>query len=149
MRWRKPRSPSRRHSCSVRKVTCAEDKSLSVVISASASASAPRTASSNGRGPDQQAWAGDGCERYRDLKLGVIVAACALERLGPAMVEDIFAARVGLHITGRGAEQGARSVLGEQVAGLPAGAGADRVRSLDRRQKSMRNKRVIYISSCG
>ncbi len=43
-------APSSRHSGSVRKVTWAEDNSLAVVISASASARPPRTASASGDG---------------------------------------------------------------------------------------------------
>src|SRR3974377_1622252 len=33
-------------------------------------------------------------ERHRHLQLGIIVAADALEGLGPAVIEDIFAARM-------------------------------------------------------
>ena len=79
-------------------------------------------------GPGEQARAGHRRERHRHLELGVIVAAGALEGLGPAVVEDVFAARMALHVAGGGAEQGAVLVLGEQMAGLPAGVAADRIR---------------------
>ena len=55
----------------------------------------------------EQAGAGHRGERHRDLQLGVIVAAGVLEGLGPAVVEDVFAARMALHVAGRGAEQSA------------------------------------------
>ena len=62
------------------------------------------------------------------------------------MVEDVFAARMGLHIAGDGAEQGALGVLGEEVHRLPTGAGADRLRQLERGQEIVRDKWVIPIS---
>ena len=94
-----------RHSGSVRKVTCAEDSSLAVVISTRASARAAAHGLRQRAGAGEQARAGHRRERHRHLQLGVIVAAGALEGLGPAVVEDIFAARMALHVAGRGAEQ--------------------------------------------
>ena len=83
-------------------------------------------------GADEQARAGHRRERHRHLQFGVIVAAGVLEGLGPAMVEDVFAARMALHVAGRGAQKGAVGALGQQVARLPAGAAADRKRSFKR-----------------
>ena len=100
-------------------------------------------------GAGEQARAGHRRERHRHLQLRIIVAAGALEGLGPAVVEDVFAARMALHVAGRGAEQGALRVLREQVARLPAGPAADRIRLFKRGQKLMRNERVVRISSCG
>ncbi len=55
----------------------------------------------------EQAGAGHRGEWHRHLELGVIVAAGVLEGLGPAVVEDVFAARMALHVAGRGAQQSA------------------------------------------
>ena len=43
---------------------------------------------------------GAGCRRegHRDLQFRIVAAARAFEGLGPAMVEDVLAVRVGLHI---------------------------------------------------
>ncbi len=80
-----------------------------------------------GAGAGEQARAGDRCEGHRDLELGIVIAAGTLIGLGPALVEDIFALRVGLHIAGCGAEQGAVGRLRQQMARLPASAVADRM----------------------
>ena len=77
-------------------------------------------------GAHEQAWAGHRREWHRHLQFGVIVAAGMLEGLGPAVVEDVFAARVAFYVAGRGAQKGAVGALGQQMPRLPAGAGADR-----------------------
>jgi len=51
------------------------------------------------------------------------------------MVEDVFAARMRLHIAGDGAEQDAVCVFGEEVHRLPTGTAADRLRDLERGQE--------------
>jgi hypothetical protein len=53
------------------------------------------------------------------------------------VVEDIFAARMALHIAGRGAEEAALGVFGEHVARLPAAATADATGLFKREQKIM------------
>ena len=78
-----------------------------------------------GAGAGEQARTGHRRERHRHLQLGIIGSAGVLEGLGPAVVEDVFAARMRLHIAGRGAQQEAGVVLGQQMARLPAGARAD------------------------
>jgi hypothetical protein len=58
------------------------------------------------------------------LQLRIVAAAGALEGVGPAMVEHIFALAVGLQIAGNGAEQGAPdAVFQPQMMPLPAGCG--------------------------
>ena len=83
-------------------------------------------------GAGEQARAGHRGERHRHLQLGVIVAAGVLEGLGPAVVEDIFAARMAFHIAGRGAQKRAVGAFRQQVARLPAGPAADRMRGFER-----------------
>ena len=81
-------------------------------------------------GRREQARTGCRRERHGDLELGIVAAAGALKGVGPAVVEDILAARVGLHVAGRGTEEAAVFCLREQVPALPAGAAADRFRLL-------------------
>ncbi len=90
---------------------------------------------------DQNTRAGDGGEGHRDLELGVIVLAGALPRIGPGVVEHIFALAVPLGIARHHRQ---RRVVGtdDQRQRLPAGAGADRSRFLERRQKRMAQKRI-------
>ncbi len=83
-------------------------------------------------GAGEQARPGHRGERHRHLQLGVIVAAGALEGLRPAMVEDIFAARMAFHVAGCGAQKGAVGGFRQQVARLPATAAADRKRGFKR-----------------
>ena len=78
-----------------------------------------------GRG--EQATAGRRRERHRDLELGIVVAAGALEGLGPAAVEHVFAARMRLQVTGRDAEHLAGVVFHREVLRRPAGARHGRV----------------------
>jgi hypothetical protein len=59
-------------------------------MSTSASASAARTAFGLRPGPREQARARHWRERHGDLQLGIIAPAGALERLRPAVVEDVF-----------------------------------------------------------
>ena len=80
-------------------------------------------------GPGQQTRAGHRRERHGHLQFGIIGAAGALEGVRPAMVEHVFAARMGFYVTGRGAHQGAASIFQKQMVRLPAGAGTNRKRS--------------------
>ena len=116
-----------------------------MVISASASASAAAHRLGQRAGAGEQAGAGGRGERHRDLQLGIIVAAGALVGLGPAVVEHVFAARMGFQVAGRGAQKAPLGVLGQQVARLPAGAVADATRGFKRSQKIVRNKWVIEL----
>jgi hypothetical protein len=77
-------------------------------------------------GAGQQSRASHRRERHGHLEFGIVIAAGALESLRPALVEDVFALRVGLHVTGCGTQEVATGVLGQKVAHLPAGSGADR-----------------------
>ena len=58
----------------------------------------------------EQARAGDGGERHRDLELGIIAPTGAGPGVGPAVVEDIFALAVALGIGRRGANE--RLIMG-------------------------------------
>jgi hypothetical protein len=51
------------------------------------------------------------------------------------VVEDIFAAGMGFYVAGDGAEEAALGVFGDEVHGLPTGAGPDRLRELERGQE--------------
>jgi hypothetical protein len=51
------------------------------------------------------------------------------------MIEDVFSARVHLDVAGDDPHELARSVLGEEVPGLPAGSSTHRSRRLKRGQK--------------
>ena len=94
----------------------------------------------------EQSAAGRGRERHGNLQLRIVAAPGPLVGVRPAMVEDVFAARMGLHIAGDGAEQDALGVFGDEVHRLPTGAGADRLRQLERGQEIVRDKWVIPIS---
>ena len=85
----------------------------------------------------EQARAGHGRERDGDLELWIILPAGALPRVGPAVVEHIFALAVGLEIGGRRRNQMRRLVLDENRRRSPAGAGADAARILERREKGV------------
>ena len=75
---------------------------------------------------DQEPASGRRRERHGDLELRIIVAAGALVGLGPAAVEDVFAARVAFDVAGRGGEQRAVGGFDDEVLRLPAGPPADR-----------------------
>src|SRR5262249_38963199 len=96
--------------------------------------------------PREQPAAGGGREGHGYLKLGIIAAPGALKGVRPAMVEDVFAARMGFHVAGNGAEQLALRIFCEEMHRLPSGARANRLRQLERRQETVGNKRVVSIS---
>ena len=85
-------------------------------------------------------------ERHGHLELRIIAASGALIGLRPAMIENVFAARMGFHVAGDGAEQAALRIFGKKVQRLPSGARADRLRQLERGQEIVGNKRVVPIS---
>src|SRR5258708_29337291 len=72
----------------------------------------------------------------------MVATAGALEGLRPAMVEDVLALAVALHIERHGAEQGTIGGFGQQVLRLPAGAPADRLGILQRLQEAVAEERV-------
>ena len=87
--------------------------------------------------PREQTPPSGGRERHRDLQLGIVTASRALVGLRPAMIEDVFAARMRFHVARHGAQEFAAGVLGNEVHGLPAGARADRLRQLQRGEEVM------------
>ncbi len=92
---------------------------------------------------DQQPPSRGGRERHRHLEFRIIAAAGALIGVGPAGVEHVFAARVGLQIARH--DPGDRAVvrLRDEMLRLPAGARAGRAGDLQGGQESMRDERVI------
>src|SRR5208282_5867591 len=96
-----------------------------------------------GRGVDEQARPGDRREGDRDLQLGVIAPAGALVRLGPAVIEDIFAVGVALEVHGCRGDEPARLVLHDEVAGQPAGLAAGRAALLEGREEGVADARVV------
>jgi len=90
-----------------------------------------------GAGPREKARARHRREGNRDLQLGIVAAAGALEGLSPAVIEDIFALAVAFDVKRRGAEQRAVAGLGQQVLRLPAGSSSDRLGILQRLEKAV------------
>ena len=91
----------------------------------------------------EQARTRDRRERHRDLELGIIGPACALERVRPAMVEHIFALAVRLQIGRRGGSQMRSAVLDQERRGRPAGALADASRRFQRGQEGVADERIV------
>ena len=77
-----------------------------------------------------------------NLELRVVAAAGPLERLGPAVIEDVFAVGMALEIHRRGAENGAGAVLEDDVPGEPAGFRRARAALLQGREKGVADERV-------
>jgi hypothetical protein len=73
--------------------------------------------------------------------------AGALPRVGPAVVEYIFALAVALEIGRRRGDEVRRLVLDQQRRRSPAGAGADAARILERREECMAEERVAGCES--
>src|SRR6185437_3997714 len=88
-------------------------------------------------GAGEQARPGDRRERHSDLELRIVIAAGALEGVGPAVIEHVFALGVTLGVAGRDAEDRAAGVLRDQMLWLPAGARSDRVRLFKRGEECM------------
>ena len=91
----------------------------------------------------QQARPGHRRERDRGLELGVVAPAGALERVRPAVVEDIFAVGVALEVHRHGAEHGAVPALEDDVPGVPAGLRRARAALLECRQKGVADEGVV------
>jgi hypothetical protein len=94
----------------------------------------------------QQPAAGRGRERHGHLELWIVAAASALIGFGPAVIEDVFAARMGFHVAGDGAEKPTFGVFSQHMHRLPAGARTDRLRYFESGKKIIRNEWVISIS---
>jgi hypothetical protein len=92
---------------------------------------------------DQQARPGCRRERHGGLQLRVIVTAGALERIGPAVVEHIFALAVRFHIAGDGAENRSAGVFQPEVMTLPAGLAHGAAGLLQDVEKIKRDERVV------
>ena len=112
-----------------------------------------RTASARSPGATSSRRPGGGRERHRHLELRIIAAAGALIGVGPAGIEHVFAARVGLQIARHDA--GDRAVFGlrHEMLRLPAGARRGRAGGLQGGQESVRDEGVIGAnlrrSDCG
>ncbi len=89
--------------------------------------------------------AGARCRREGNggLQLRVIAPAGALEGIGPAVVEDIFALAVVLEVGGQGAEQRPVRVLQQQVLAEPAGLGGRAARFLQRGEEGVADKGIV------
>ena len=96
-----------------------------------------------GARPDEEPSAGRRCEGHRHLQLRIVAAAGTLERLGPAVVEDVFAHRVGLEVAGKDRIRFAVGTVENEVLGEPAGLPSDRAGFLERPQKIVRDEGVI------
>ena len=95
----------------------------------------------------QQARPGHRREGDRDLELGVVAPAGALERIRPAVVEDIFAVGVVLEIHRHGAENGAVPALEDDVARVPAGLRRARAAVFERRQEGVADEGVAVAGA--
>ena len=96
-----------------------------------------------GAGGDQQARPGRRGEGHRHLQLGIVPPTGALDRLRPAMVEDILAIGVGLHIGRHDADDPPLVVLHDQMLRHPPGLALGRPADLQRRQEGMADERVV------
>ena len=97
-------------------------------------------------GGDQQPPALDRRERHGDLQLGIIAPADALEGFGQAMIEDIFAHRMGLEIDRRAGGEPALRGLDQHMGGKPARALADAAGRLQRGEKAMGQKGIEALA---
>src|SRR5258708_4548769 len=75
-----------------------------------------------GAGAAQQPWAGHRAEWHRRLELGVVVLTDPFQRVGPTVVEDIFAVAVGLGIHRDHADDLPAFTAQDGVLWQPAGA---------------------------
>ena len=83
-----------------------------------------------------------GTERRRDLQLGVIAPARTLPRIGPGMVEDIFALAVALGIGRRDRDRAAIGPVDDDRDRLPSRSPADAARRLERGKEGVADERV-------
>jgi hypothetical protein len=93
-------------------------------------------------GGSQQPLARHRRERHGDLQLGIIVSAGALEGVGPAVIEDIFALAVGLEIGRRRGEQRPVLAFDQDRRRSPAAALADAARFFQRGEKGVTEEGV-------
>ena len=94
----------------------------------------------------EQPASGRGRERHGNLQLRIVTASGALVGFRPAMIEDVFAARMRFCVARDDADNRAAVIFGDEVHRLPSGARSDRLRYFQRRQEIVRNKRVVPIS---
>ncbi len=99
-----------------------------------------------GVGGHQQAAAGDGGERHADLELGVVVEPGAVVGVGPGVIEDVFAHRMGLDVAGRHRLEPARLALDHDVGRHPPGAAAHRLRAFQREEEGVGDERVEALA---
>ncbi len=95
-----------------------------------------------GRLVAEQAAARAGRERHGHLQLGIISPAGPLPRLGPAVIEHIFALTVGLQI-GRGGTDRAAALLDHHRQRAPAALAPDAARGFEQSEEAMRQKWVV------
>ena len=81
----------------------------------------------------------------RNLKLRILIAPGARPRIGPRMVEDIFALAVRFQIGGRGGDERAGRILDQQGCGLPAGARPHAARFLEQRKEGMADEGIAAV----
>ena len=94
-------------------------------------------------GPDKKAVPRHGREGYGGLKLRIIAAARQLVSLGPGVVEDVFAVRMGLEIAGQDRDGGAIGLLQHEMARKPARFRRSRAAFLKREKECVRQKRIV------
>ena len=92
--------------------------------------------------------AGGGGEGHGGLQFGVVGAAGILQSLGPAVIEDVFALRVGFDIK-RHRGYGLAVLRQDQGPGLPAGAFAGGAGAIQSDQKAVAGERVDRNAALG
>ena len=93
----------------------------------------------------KQARARGGREGDARLQFRIVLAAGAVPRFRPAAVEHVFAAGVRLQVHGRDADGGV-AFLEHQVERLPARLRRRAAACLQRMQKTVVEKRVIFVA---
>src|SRR5271165_7099710 len=78
-------------------------------------------------GPHQKSAAGYRREWNGNLQLWIVASTGALIGFGPAVIEDIFAARMRFRVAGNRAEKLVMLIRGEEVHWLPPGPRAHRI----------------------
>src|ERR1700729_2567686 len=95
-------------------------------------------------GGDEEAAPGYRGERDGHLQLRIIVAPGPLIGVGPGVVEHVLALTMAFKIASRGGDQAAACVFNRQMRQRPAGATADRARSLERMQEGVSDEGVEW-----
>ena len=122
MRFRKPLSPRRSQSVSGRKVTCTEEARRPLAKRDQPCGESLLRPVRVRAGPHQQPRSASRRERHRDLQFGIIAAAGTLISVGPALIEDVFAARMRFQVAGRSPKRFALRRLDQKVLRRPAGS---------------------------